>query len=107
MTQSGHELKKVPHEPRSRVLILCGSLLLTTPLSHAQVGSAPTEGIAENPSRWHALINGTVVTEPGVSIVNGTVIIRDGLHRRRGRRPGGPRLAPGPGICRVPRCCRA
>ncbi len=47
--------------------------------SHAQITTAPVQGIVENPSRWHALTHATVLVDPGASLTNATVIIRDGL----------------------------
>ena len=46
-------------------------------LSYAQVG--PSESLHRNPPRAWALTNATIHTEPGKTIFNGTVVMRNGI----------------------------
>ena len=46
-------------------------------VSYAQVG--PSESLHRNPPRAWALTNATIHTEPGKTIFNGTVVMRDGI----------------------------
>ncbi len=50
---------------------------VAVPDGAAQQG--PLEGIRKVDPRWHALIGATVVTEPGQTIENATLVIRDGV----------------------------
>ena len=47
--------------------------------AHAQLTTAPQEGIRENDPRVHALINARLVIGPGKVVEKGAVLIRDGL----------------------------
>jgi len=53
------------------------TLGVSIPQVTAQPG--PTEGIRKVDPRWHALVGATVITEPGNTIDNATVVIRDGV----------------------------
>lgn len=55
------------------------AILAVATLSHAQVTTAPRQGLRENDPRVHALTNARIVTGPGKVIDKGTVVIRDGL----------------------------
>lgn len=56
---------------------LAALFALAAPDGAAQQG--PVEGIRKVDARWHALVGATVVTEPGRTIPNATVVIRDGV----------------------------
>ncbi len=48
-------------------------------MSQAQIPTAPTEGLHNNPPRVHALINARLVVAPGKVIEHGCLVVRDGL----------------------------
>lgn len=58
----------------------CGviaALLLSSGLA-AQVDTAPVVGLKENPARWHALVGTSVLAAPDSTLVDATIVIRDG-----------------------------
>ncbi len=57
-------------------LILC--LLLLAP-GAAQTQTTPVEGLRENPPAVHALTNARIVIEPGRTVENATLVIRNGV----------------------------
>lgn len=62
---------------RCRSLLVLGALaLLPLPLV-AQ--TAPTVGLRENPSGFHALTGARIILAPGNVVENGTLVIRDGI----------------------------
>ena len=63
---------------RSQTIVIFAGFLLTGSIS-AQQQTTPTFGLHENTPRVHAFTGATVVVEPGTSLENGTVIIRDGI----------------------------
>lgn len=67
----------------ARSFFLCSLGLLAwlslPSVAHAQISTAPTQGLRENDPRVHALMNARIVTAPGKTIEKGTVIIRDGV----------------------------
>ncbi len=62
---------------RFRSLLLLGAAALVPLPLLAQ--TAPTVGLRENPSGFHALTGARVVVAPGNVVENATVVIRDGL----------------------------
>src|SRR5437588_10649612 len=62
-----------------RAFFLAAIAFLFANTVHAQVSSAPKQGLRENNPRVHDLTNARIVTSPGKVIEKGTVLIRDGL----------------------------
>ncbi len=54
------------------------SLVVVWP-AHAQVPSAPIEGLRDASPRVHAITGARIVTAPGAVIEHGTLVLRDGL----------------------------
>jgi len=63
---------------RSQAIITFAGLFLTGSIS-AQQQTTPTFGLHENTPRVHAFTGANVVVEPGTTLENGTVVIRDGI----------------------------
>ena len=57
--------------------VLAGLLLLTG-LATAQ-DFAPERGLRHVDPRWHALVNATLIPEPGARVEDATVVVRDGV----------------------------
>ncbi len=55
------------------------SAILFAGRAQAQVPTAPTEGLHDNPPRVHALVNARLVVAPGKVIEHGCLVVRDGL----------------------------
>jgi imidazolonepropionase-like amidohydrolase len=65
---------------RRSLLFLSLTLLLPGPIVAQQASrTQPVEGLRENRVRLHALTGARVVTAPGQSVNNATVVIRDGI----------------------------
>ncbi len=62
----------------SLALSLSVATALTAMVS-AQLPTAPIEGLRDNSSRIHALINARIIMAPGKVIQNGTIIFKDGV----------------------------
>ena len=61
-----------------RVISVIAGFIVTNS-AVAQHQTTPTFGLHENTPRVYAFTGGTVVVEPGASLENGTVVIRDGI----------------------------
>ena len=56
-----------------------GAALPATAVPKASTQEAPLRGPRKVDPRWHALVGGTVIPEPGQRIENATVVLRDGV----------------------------
>ncbi len=63
-------------------LLVC---LVGATSSYAQSQTSPTDGMRVNTPAVHAFTNATIVTSPGQSISNGTLVIRNGVVEAVGR----------------------
>ncbi|MCC5943039.1 MAG: amidohydrolase family protein [Balneolaceae bacterium] len=64
-------------------LLIAGIAAVSSPIAQAQ--TAPTDGMKVNTPAVHAFTNATIVTSPGQTISNGTLVIRDGVIEAVGR----------------------
>ncbi len=86
---------KTPTAPCARPTILAGLALSLLAPSTLLAQPAPTNGPVAFDNGWHALTNATVVIEPGKTVENATVVIRDGVIqsvRTEGVVPNGARV---------------
>lgn len=68
-----------PRTFSSRTLVAASLLLASAGVAHSLAQPAPTNGPLALDTGWHALTGATVVTEPGRTIDDATVVIRDGV----------------------------
>ncbi len=76
------------------LLTLTGAAALVVAAS-AAAQDAPLRGPSQVDPRWHALVGGTVIPEPGQRIENATVVVRDGVIQsieEGGEAPAGARV---------------
>ncbi len=68
-------------------ILLASFLIFTIQISglHAQADTSPTDGMRDNTPAVHALTNATIVTAPGNTIRDATLVIRDGVIEAVGR----------------------
>ena len=63
---------------RSQAVAIFAGLLLTSTI-YAQQRTVPAFGLHENTPRVHAFTGANVVVEPGTTLEDGTIIVRDGI----------------------------
>ncbi|PKD44304.1 amidohydrolase family protein [Rhodohalobacter barkolensis] len=73
-------------------LLKCMAVLMITAALPALLvaQTAPTDGMKDNTPNVHAFTNATIVTAPGQTINNATLVIRDGVIEAVGRRVSPP-----------------
>lgn len=73
-------------------LLKCLAVLMITAALPALLvaQTAPTDGMKDNTPNVHAFTNATIVTAPGQTISNATLVIRDGVIEAVGRRVSPP-----------------
>ena len=74
---------------RGRAIVVFAGLVLTN-YGAAQQRTTPAFGLHENTPRVHAFTGANVVVAPGLSLEDGTVIIRDGVIEAVGEAPDVP-----------------
>lgn len=82
-------MEKACYYFKSLFALVIFSLMLPA-LSIAQTQTSPTDGIKENTPSVHAFTNATIVTAPGRTINNATLVIRNGVVEAVGRRVSVP-----------------
>ncbi|MDZ7757130.1 amidohydrolase family protein [Rhodohalobacter sp.] len=75
-----------------KTFVKCLSLLMITIALPALLvaQTAPTDGMKDNTPNVHAFTNATIITAPGQSISNATLVIRNGVIEAVGRRVSPP-----------------
>ncbi|MFU8811951.1 MAG: amidohydrolase family protein [Balneolaceae bacterium] len=87
MIRKQNDSRTLAHRLRTICTAVAAWLLLPSLLLAQTV---PTDGMKDNTPRIHAFTNATIITSPGTTIQNGTLVIRDGVIEAVGRRASIP-----------------
>jgi len=78
-------LKRVARHVYPTLMLIVATALLAPAALHAQAQTSPTDGMRDNTPAVHAFTNATIVTSPGNTITNATLVVRNGVIEAVGR----------------------